>query len=140
MAVDSRPKVLVLEDHYLLAADLSLGLQRAGLEVIGPLSTLDEALALAGSAEPPDAAVLDLQLHGEMAYPVADVLLSRGIPFAFVTGYDDQFIADRYSGVCRWQKPCDADAIGAVVSRLLRERRTFFRRSSEGSDGPAADG
>jgi CheY-like chemotaxis protein len=35
-----------------------------------------------------DAALLDVNLNGEMAWDVADVLKARGIPFAFSTGYD----------------------------------------------------
>ncbi|MDF3074908.1 MAG: two-component response regulator, partial [Alphaproteobacteria bacterium] len=45
-------------------------------------------LALAAiERDPPDVAVLDVNLRGEMVLPVAQKLASDGIPFAFATGY-----------------------------------------------------
>ncbi len=35
-----------------------------------------------------DAALLDINLDGEMSWAVASVLETRGVPFAFATGYD----------------------------------------------------
>ena len=43
-----------------------------------------------------DAAILDLNLAGELSFPVADVLRARDIPFDFATGYGRAGIPDSY--------------------------------------------
>src|SRR5512140_2379029 len=80
-----RKRVLVVEDEPFFAAVVEQQLRRAGCEVIGPVATLSGALALARDT-PLDAALLDVNLGGRMSYPVADLLATRNIPFAFLTG------------------------------------------------------
>src|SRR5262245_26970869 len=58
------PRILVVEDDYFVAMDLESGLRDAGMEVIGPAPTADEALALA-RVEHPILAVMDIRLAGE---------------------------------------------------------------------------
>jgi DNA-binding response OmpR family regulator len=82
-----RRRVLVVEDEMLIASWLEQILQRSGYDVVGPFGRLAAALEAAQS-QSFDAALLDLNLHGEMAFQVAYTLRSRGTPFAFVTGYD----------------------------------------------------
>lgn len=52
-----------------------------------------------------DGAVLDINLGGELVYPVADALRSRHIPFVFATGYDPESIPFLYLDIMRCQKP-----------------------------------
>ena len=37
--------------------------------------------------EKPDGAIIDVNLHGTFAFPVAKTLRERGVPFVFYTGY-----------------------------------------------------
>jgi CheY-like chemotaxis protein len=78
-------RVLVVEDEGLLAALLEDMLAELGCQTIGPAGTVEQALALIAEFEV-DAAVLDLNLNGVQAYPVAEFLRRRGIPFIFTTG------------------------------------------------------
>src|SRR3546814_18084682 len=57
----------------------------AGGVVVGPTGRLEEALRLARK-DPLDAAVLDINLNGEMVFPLAETLRRRGVPFVFMTG------------------------------------------------------
>jgi DNA-binding response OmpR family regulator len=59
-----------------------------GWTMIGPATRLAEALSLART-EAFDAALLDVNLDGEMSWEVATILKRRGIPFAFSTGYNE---------------------------------------------------
>src|SRR3546814_19012790 len=59
----------------------------AGGVVVGPTGRLEEALRLARK-DPLDAAVLDINLNGEMVFPLAETLRRRGVPFVFMTGYE----------------------------------------------------
>jgi CheY-like chemotaxis protein len=106
-------RLLVVEDEYFLAEDMTKALSARGAEVLGPVGNVDAALALIREAGRIDGAVLDINLRGEMAYPVADLLLARGIPFVFVTGYDQEAIPPPYAAVRRCEKP-------VPLSRLLQ--------------------
>lgn len=112
-------RVLVLEDEYFLADELARALIRLRAEVVGPVPTLAEALALLDSARV-DAAVLDVNLRGEMAFPVVDALRARGIPFVFATGYNQAVLPSEYAAVPRWQKPFDPEALARALPSLMR--------------------
>ena len=116
--------VLVIEDEYYLADELSNAVRAAGGAVLGPVPSIEAALDLLGHQANPDAAVLDVNLGGEMAYPVADALLSRGVPFLFLTGYDQAALPRRYATVPRMEKPVE-------TSMLLRELRLLIDGSAQ---------
>jgi DNA-binding response OmpR family regulator len=67
-------RVLLVEDDYFIADEMRHGFAKTGAEVLGPVSGVGEALALIGKAGRMDGAVLDLKLHDEVVYPVADAL------------------------------------------------------------------
>jgi DNA-binding NarL/FixJ family response regulator len=89
-------RVLLVEDGPLIAAEIQEELECVGAEVVGPAHDLANALELAAH-QSIDVAVLDLDLHGVMSFPVADQLIERDIPFIFTTGYGDDAIPDEYS-------------------------------------------
>ena len=66
-----------------------------------------------------EGAVLDVNLHGEMAFPVADLLIERGVPFVFTTGYDESIIPDRFSKILRCEKPIAVDGIIRAIGRMV---------------------
>jgi len=100
--------LLVVEDEYLIAADLTASLESFGVEVIGPAASVEEALSLAGqNSDRLDGAVLDINLRNECVYPVADLLTARGIPFVFTTGYDAVAVPVAYACAPRCEKPVD---------------------------------
>ncbi|GGF77697.1 response regulator [Paracoccus acridae] len=104
-------RILVIEDEYLLAMALQGKLQDLGAVVLGPVGNLDDALALIQSEAWIDGAVLDINLGGKKAFPAADLLTERGIPFVFTTGYDDLIIPERFGNAPRLQKPADISTI-----------------------------
>ncbi len=85
------PRILIVEDSYFLVVDIVAVCESYGWEVVGPASRLEQALVLARTGDF-DAALLDINLDGEMSWEVADILSARGIPFTFSTGYDDATI------------------------------------------------
>ncbi|SOE01674.1 PAS domain S-box protein [Caenispirillum bisanense] len=80
-------RILVAEDDALLAAATQRTLEQAGCTVVGPAGSLGEALWLAADAPDLDAAVLDVRLNGQEIWPAADLLVERGVPRLFTTGY-----------------------------------------------------
>jgi DNA-binding response OmpR family regulator len=85
-------RVLVVEDEFLIAMELDAVLQEAGFTVVGPVSSVGEALD-AIQAERPDAAVLDVSLYGQRVTPVAQVLLSIETPFVLTSAYQPSDLA-----------------------------------------------
>jgi DNA-binding NtrC family response regulator len=114
-----RCRILVVEDEYLLADELALELEDEGAVVLGPVSNVQHALALLDSEATPDGAILDVNLGGELAFPIADALIGRGVPLIFTSGYDPAVFPDRYSHVPKCEKPFDMNRIAAVLSQVI---------------------
>ena len=70
-------------------------------------------------AEAIDAAVLDVNLNGQMSYPIADVLAARSVPFVFSTGYDKDTLLDGYRIFPVLQKPFHRSQLSVVLAKLL---------------------
>ncbi|MEM9795943.1 MAG: response regulator [Pseudomonadota bacterium] len=80
-------RILIVEDEFLVSTEISLTLEEAGAEVIGPAGTVDEGLSLTTEENRLDGAILDVDLHGKDVYPVAERLAAISIPFIFHTGH-----------------------------------------------------
>jgi two-component sensor histidine kinase len=103
MAIAGR-RILLVEDEALLREASKEMLEGLGFEVAGPFSNLAQAIAAAESCEF-HGAVLDVNIGGHKVYPVADLLVARGIPFIFVTGYSPDSIDRRYERIPVLEKP-----------------------------------
>ena len=110
--------VLVVEDEYYVADDITQALERLGARVLGPIATKGEAMERLEEGDPIDLGVLDINLNGQTVYPVADELARRGIPFVFATGYDPMIIPDHYRDRPRWQKPFDPDGLARALATM----------------------
>lgn len=113
-------RVLVVEDDFLIGDALSELLQGVGADVIGPVGWATEALAMAKRSDLAiDIALLDVDLHGERSYPIADVLIGRAIPFVFTTGYHCDVVEARYRDYPRYEKPLSGRALVATLASML---------------------
>ena len=79
-------RILVVEDEPLLAMASADLLADSGCTVAGPVSSVKQGMRLI-EKEAIDGAILDINLRGEMVFPLADALAERSIPFVYVTGY-----------------------------------------------------
>lgn len=108
-------RVLVVEDEFFLADDLAQALGRVGAQVIGPTSEQAEALQLLAAGQV-DIAIVDINLHGQSGFQIADELTARAVPFVFATGYDPSAIPVRHAHVPRWEKPFNAATLVASLA------------------------
>lgn len=79
-------KIIIVDDEAIVAIDMEIALTREGYEVVGIAGTVKDALELIAT-KTFDAAILDANLHGESAEPLAAALRAQGRPFIWVTGY-----------------------------------------------------
>jgi DNA-binding response OmpR family regulator len=114
-------RVLVLEDEFFMADDLARALRKAGAEPIGPVGTVAEAESLVKSQQP-DAAILDLNLRGEMADGFARRLSRTKLPCVIVSGYGAAAMPS-VSDISWLEKPVSpARVIETLATELGRAR------------------
>jgi CheY-like chemotaxis protein len=137
-------RILLVEDEALVAMMIAECLTESGHTVIGPLSRASDALQAAKDGDY-EAAILDINLGDGMAYPVADIVSARGIPFVFVTGYDADTIDERFRAVPILQKPIERQMLerlflpsAAKAARRGRARPAKPQPPQLASVGPRA--
>lgn len=113
-ASTSKARLLLVEDEAVVGMFMEELLGDLGFEPTGPIASLKEALA-AAKRERFDGAVLDMNLKGELVYPLAELLRTQNVPFIFVTGYSKMGVDDRFSGVPIVQKPVTSEALAEVL-------------------------
>jgi PAS domain S-box-containing protein len=110
LEIGPRRRVLLVEDETLIAMMMEGLLRDLDLEVVGPFGTVGDALE-AIRHQAIDAALLDVNLGGEMAYPIARLLQAKKVPFVFMTGYGSETIAAPFTNVRVVQKPLEREIL-----------------------------
>src|SRR3954462_1723123 len=103
--------VLVVEDEFLIADEISFAFARLGIKTVGPAKTVRRARDLIEGDGHLDGAVLDINLRGELVFPLVDLLRERGVPVIFATGYDQASIPKEYRNIPRHEKPLNYEKI-----------------------------
>jgi CheY-like chemotaxis protein len=114
-------RVLVVEDEAMVAMLVEDMLTELGHSVVGPAMRLDQALPLAREAEF-DFAILDVNLGGQLSFPVAEVLRARGIPFIFATGYGRNGVEEAYRDTITLMKPFERSDVQRAFAHTLARR------------------
>jgi len=112
-------RILVVEDDYILALELVHGLESVGVEIVGPVGKVADAMARIAEGPRIDAAILDIHLGTEKVFPVAEALLARGVPFIFTTGYDISALPLNLAGIPLASKPVKVEDL---MQRLVSEQ------------------
>jgi CheY-like chemotaxis protein len=113
----SARRVLVVEDEMLIGMLLEDMLADMGYAVVGIIPRVNEALA-AAQREAFDFAILDVHLNGQAVFSVADVLVERGIPFVFATGYGERGLPEKYRSRPILQKPFAKNDLEKILAAL----------------------
>jgi DNA-binding response OmpR family regulator len=111
-------RVLIVEDEMLLAMNLEDMLQELGHEVVAVATRIPQALTLAANSEI-DFAILDLNLSGELSFPIADTLRNRAVPFMFSTGYGSHGLIDSYRSEYVLAKPYVIRALEKAINSIM---------------------
>ena len=109
--------MLVVEDEAIATFIIEDALKRLDHDIVGPASRLDAAMALACEAHF-DAAILDVTIRGGQIFPVAELLSTKGIPFAISSGYANSSLPDNLKNSLRLTKPFSEAELDTVLMRL----------------------
>jgi DNA-binding NtrC family response regulator len=110
--------VLVVEDEYFIATEIARALEEAGARAVGPAGTVEQAKALLAEQQV-DAAILDLNLRGNMAVPLVEQLSKRGMPCVIVSGYGSESLPESISGVPNLEKPVNYAKVMQLLAAQL---------------------
>lgn len=111
-------RILIVEDEMVVAMLLEDMLEELGCEVVATATRPAEALA-AIQAHRIDAAVLDLNLDGQLSHEVADALAARGVPFILSTGYSQIELKQAHPEPPVLRKPFRSDDLGRALLQVL---------------------
>lgn len=126
MHPESTLTVLIAEDNLIPALEIEDIVRELGCQVVGPVGKLSEVMKLIETTRI-DAALLDVELKdGEKVYPAADLLRSRGIPFAFFTAYDREVLGPKYANEILVQKPFLRAELEKCVMDWVRAKQAAF--------------
>lgn len=115
-------RVLIVEDEAPIALQVEDMLVESECGVVGPASRVAQALKLIDE-EPVDLAVLDLNIAGDLVYPVAEALESRGLPYIFATGYSPSSLDEPYRSRRVLQKPFSRRELLQAMEEALQAPR-----------------
>ena len=126
--------ILVVEDEPLIAMAIETSLAQAGHDILGPVPSAVEALALAAK-RPPDLALVNIELqHGDSGVQLARTLHERwGVRSIFTTGEIEAARRNRDIALGVICKPYSGEAIAAsvaIVEAILRGERVDRSRAS----------
>ena len=118
-----RPKVLVVEDEFIIALDLSETVKDLGYALDGPYADKERAF-IAIESELPDCAILDVFTDDGEVYPLADALTEAGVPIIFHSGHvSPSEVRERYPQAWACAKPCSPDKMIHVLQEAVEQSR-----------------
>lgn len=114
-------RVLIVEDEPVLALGLRRFLAARGFEIVGCIGSVEKATAVIDEVEC-DVALLDVNLRGQTAVPLAETFHQRGISMVFMSGYSRSDLPTEFSGIPLLRKPFDPNELVAVILKILERQ------------------
>lgn len=112
-------RIFVVEDETLVLFNLEDILADLGCTIVAQAMSLPEAERMAGEIDPPDGAILDVNLGGAPVFSAARILADRGIPILFATGYGREGLPDEWRDRPVIAKPYTQHDVSEALSALL---------------------
>jgi DNA-binding response OmpR family regulator len=110
--------ILLVEDEPLIRMMLLEMIEEIGHTVVAEAGTVVDARSLA-EIEDYDLAILDINLQGLSAQPVAEAITARGLPLFFLSGYGSTGVPDGFKGAAVLSKPCSPDMLKDAIDAVL---------------------
>lgn len=114
---DLGPLVLLVEDELLIAISLETILETHGYRLLGPVATVEGAMALLENTRP-DMALLDYRLGHTTTEPLVSILAEQQVPVCVLSGYGRQQLPAAYDKCALLEKPFRISALLAAVAAM----------------------
>lgn len=121
-------RILIVEDEFIVAADLEMKLRRLGYQVVGSAITGEEAIALA-ERHRPDVVLMDIKLQGRIdGFEAAETIRTRNrTSIIFITAFAGMLPGEKQgaavSEMCL-SKPFSATALKEKLEALFEEEQS----------------
>ena len=112
------PRVLLIEDEYLIAVMVADMVADLACECIGPILTMEEGIKAAKSVVC-DAAIINLIIQGRYAYEITEILADRSIPFCFASGVPQAEIDEKWRSRPFIAKPYTLENVSDFLLAVL---------------------
>jgi len=121
---ETRPTVLVVEDEFIIALDLSETVKDLGYVLEGPFADKQNAFTAIGKGMP-DCAILDVFTQDGEVFPLADALTEAGVPIIFHSGHvSAEEMRRRYPQAIACSKPCPPDHLIDMLQQALDSQKS----------------
>ena len=127
-------RILVVEDEFLIAQMVKDMLADLECACIGPIVTMEAGIAAAANVVC-DAAIINLVIQGQMAYPIVEELAARNIPFCFASGVPPRGIHEKWRTSPFISKPYVLGEVRDFLTRVLTSQPPPIDGQTIGRDG-----
>ena len=114
--------VFLVEDEVMIRMMVTDMLRELGHHVAAEAGRVGEAIELVQRTHF-DIAILDVNLHGEPVFPVAEAIKARRQPFIFATGYTASILPDEFRNHPALQKPFRIEALRESIEVTVKSQR-----------------
>ena len=115
--------ILVVEDEALAAIDVTSIIEMAGGRVIGPAYSLGQGFNCLRYGRI-DCALLDVNLHDELVFTLADALAERGVPIVFLSAHSLDIAPPHHRERCLVRKPYSTHGLIQAIKAAVGDNRT----------------
>jgi len=119
MMLPASYSILLVEDEVMIRMMIADMLEELGHSVAGEAGDVNQAVKLVQSTKF-DLAIIDVNLHGQMTTPVAEVIKASRRPFIFATGYGAAGVPDGYREQLILQKPFTIEKLAEMIDEALK--------------------
>lgn len=122
--------VLIVEDDFFIGQELVHAFKASGARIAGAATDIETAFRII-ETQPVGLAVLDINLGGDMVFPVASKLRRTAVPIVFASGFTSTPLPDEFSDVPVFEKPFNApEIVRALIKGPITQRQS--RRFANG--------
>ena len=111
-------RIYIVEDEMLLAMLVEDMVSDLGHKVVGISQSLAAGLSTAEAIQC-DLAILDINLNGELSFPVARTLINRTIPIMFASGYGAAALEHEFRHLTIINKPFSIAQLDSAIQQSL---------------------
>lgn len=109
-------RFMIVDDEILVALDLECMLIDLGHSVVATANRVEQGMEIARHGDF-DMAILDINVRGDLSFPIATILRDRGVPVIFASGYGPKGLIAGFFDAHVLTKPFATFGLAQTVAR-----------------------